>query len=348
MSSSTTATNLAAYTTFGVQASADAIVEISELSQLQDGIRSCSSQQIPYLILGSGSNMLFAEDFPGTIFINQLKGIKLLQEDDNSLSLEVFSGENWHDFVAYCLSRQWFGLENLALIPGTIGASPIQNIGAYGTEVSEYIDQVFVLDLVTNKRFWITNADCEFGYRESLFKKQRNRYFIEKVQFSLLKGEAYKPRFDYQTLAQRLKEKSIENPTPHEVFQAVIDVRTSRLPNPTKLGNAGSFFKNPIISRTQFLKIQQDFPSMPFYEVGGDVKIPAGWLIEQCGLKGIKNGAVGTYEKQALVLVNHGGATAAEVWNFATYVIEEVNNTFGIVLTPEVNVVRNAKIQDYQ
>lgn len=348
MSSSTTATNLAAYTTFGVQASADAIVEISELSQLQDGIRSCSSQQIPYLILGSGSNMLFAEDFPGTIFINQLKGIKLLKEDNTSLSIEVFSGENWHDFVVYCLSKQWFGLENLALIPGTIGASPIQNIGAYGTEVSEYIDQVFVLDLVTNKRFWIAKADCEFGYRESLFKKQKNRYFIEKVQFSLFKGEAYKPRFDYQTLAQRLKEKSIENPTPHEVFQAVIDVRTSRLPDPTELGNAGSFFKNPVISRKQFLKIQQDFPSMPFYEVGSDVKIPAGWLIEQCGLKGIKNGAVGTYEKQALVLVNHGGATAAEVWDFANYVIKQVNNTFGIVLSPEVNVVKNAKIQVYQ
>jgi UDP-N-acetylmuramate dehydrogenase len=347
MINSTTPTNLAAFTTIGVQATANCIDSFSTWESLSLGVSNCKTKNIPYLILGSGSNMLFAENYPGTIFINEMKGIDAEESRSNLVNIEVASGENWHEFVEYCLNNNWYGLENLALIPGTIGAAPVQNIGAYGTEVSEFITKVFVYDLENEQRFWMNKAECEFGYRDSLFKRHKGRYFIEIVEFSLSTSQDYKPRYEYESLKKRLQEKAIEQPTALEVFQAVIDVRRSRLPDPKTLGNAGSFFKNPVVSQKIFSAIQQKYPSMPFYEAGNDIKIPAAWLIEQCGLKGITKGAVGIYHKQALVLVNHGGATALEVWDFAMFVVQEVEKQFGIKLVPEVNVVKNAKIMDF-
>jgi UDP-N-acetylmuramate dehydrogenase len=338
------AINLASYTTFGVQANADAIKFISKPEAIDAGLSDCRYNDIPYLILGSGSNMLFAEDFPGVVFVNELKGKETVSQDNETILLNVASGENWHDFVAFCMENKWFGLENLALIPGTVGAAPIQNIGAYGAEVSEFITKVFVLDIETGNRFWMQNADCEFGYRDSLFKKHKERYFVEMVQFSLSKAQDYKPRYGYESLQKKLEEKGIITPTASDVFEAVIDVRQSRLPDPKRIGNAGSFFKNPVVSKELFHSIQQKNEGMPFYTVENGIKIPAGWLIQQCGLKGIKHGSVGTYEHQALVLVNHGGATATDVWDFANFIIQEVYKKFSIKLVPEVNVVKSAKI----
>lgn len=342
-----TDTNLSTYTTFGVKAAALAVKKVSDTHILEEAIDVCRKQNEPFLILGSGSNMLFAEDFEGTVFINELSGISVVEEQANDVIVNVASGENWHNFVQYCLTKNWLGLENLALIPGTVGAAPIQNIGAYGTEVSEYITKVFVLDLDNKERFWLHKNNCEFGYRDSIFKKNKDRYFVECVQFSLITNKDYSPKFEYETLKKRLNEKNISNPTAQDVFEAVVEVRQNRLPDPKTLGNAGSFFKNPVVSKTKFLAIQDNYPEMPFYEVGEQVKIPAGWLIEKAGLKGLKKGSVGTFEKQALVLVNHGGATASEVWNFAMFVNQKVESLFGIELVPEVNVVKGSKIMEF-
>lgn len=342
-----TDTNLSTYTTFGVKAAALAVKKVSDTHILEEAIDECRKQNEPFLILGSGSNMLFTEDFEGTVFINELSGISVVEEQESAVVLNVASGENWHHFVQYCLSKNWLGLENLALIPGTVGAAPIQNIGAYGTEVSEYITKVFVLDLLNKERYWLHNKECKFGYRDSIFKQNKDRYFVESVQFSLKTNKNYTPKFEYDTLKKRLVEKYISAPTAQDIFEAVVEVRQSRLPDPKALGNAGSFFKNPIVAKDKFLAIQKNYPEIPFYEVGNTIKLPAGWLIEKAGLKGVKRGAVGTFEKQALVLVNHGGATASEVWDFAIFVTQKVESIFGIELVPEVNVVRGSKIMEF-
>ena len=292
----------------------------------------------PFLIIGSGTNLLFTKSYDGLVAKMELMGIKKISENASEVILEVGAGENWHYFVSYCVHKGWGGIENLSLIPGTVGASPIQNIGAYGVEVKDTINSVVAYDTLHAKWETFTNIACAFGYRNSLFKVNSNRYIITQVQFKLQKQPTLKT--DYGVIREVLHEKNIKNPSLIDIANAINQIRTSKLPDPKKLGNAGSFFKNPTIPKLQLAQLKNQFPELVAYPISdNEYKLAAGWLIEAAGWKGVKKGNVGCYEKQALVIVSYGIESGKEVYAFSEAILQSVKKKFGITLEREVNII---------
>jgi UDP-N-acetylmuramate dehydrogenase len=296
-----------------------------------------NEHQLPLLVIGAGSNVLFTKDFKGIVAKMEIVGIKKLDENASQVLLEVGAGENWHHFVTYCVQKGWGGIENLSLIPGTVGASPIQNIGAYGAEVQECIEYINAYD--TQKKVWVKldNKECAFGYRTSLFKQTKNRYIITHITFQLHKQPKLKT--DYGAIREVLHDKGISNPSLENISNAIIQIRTNKLPDPKLLGNAGSFFKNPTVSVNEYEALKEKFPNLIAFPISDEAyKIAAGWLIEACDWKGVRKGNVGCYEKQALVIVSYGIESGKEVFDFSEEIIQSVKRKFNITLEREVNV----------
>jgi len=329
--------SLKPYNTFGIDTTAEYFLPLTDESLLHDVLLDKSLPEQKH-ILGGGSNVLLTQSVNGLTVLNRIKGIRIVKEDDEHVWLKVNGGEVWHELVMYAIQNGWGGIENLALIPGTVGASPIQNIGAYGVEAKETIETVNGYHLLDNAAVTFTNADCRFGYRDSIFKNElKHKVFISSVVFRLDK----KPKFNtsYGAITQELEKMNITELSVRAIANAVIAIRTSKLPDPKQIGNAGSFFKNPTINKDQYNKLQESYPDIPSYPVSETtLKIPAGWLIESCGWKGIRKGDTGIHAKQALVLVNYGNATGSEIWALSEEVVQSVKNKFGIELEREVQV----------
>lgn len=323
--------------TFGININADYFASVQNVQTLIDILSLEYIDKLPKLILGEGSNILFTKDYHGLVIKNDLKGIHLIDQDDNHVWLKVAAGENWHDFVMYCVQQGYGGIENLSLIPGTVGAAPIQNIGAYGVELSNVLTQLDALNLQTGAIRTFTNQDCQFGYRNSIFKNTyKGQYVILSIMLRLDKKPTL--HLDYGAVKDTLQQMHIVQPTIKAVSDAVMTIRRSKLPDPKALGNAGSFFKNPIISHAHFVELKKQFPKVVHFSVGKNdaIKISAAWLIEQCGWKGKRFGDSGVYEKQALILVNYGKANGVEILDLAHKIQASVQTQFGIALEPEV------------
>lgn len=329
--------SLKPYNTFGIQAVAKELVIVESIDELKNLLPRLRTEK--FMFLGGGSNVLFINDFDGLVVINQIKGLKAESIDDNDVKVSAMSGESWHEFVLWTLDQGYFGLENMSLIPGTVGAAPMQNIGAYGVEFKDICLQVDALDLSTGILKSFTYAECEFGYRESVFKRAlKDKFFVYQVHLRLSRNSLIKT--SYGDIQKVLKTKGIENPNHRDVSNAVIEIRSSKLPDPSKLGNAGSFFKNPVVEKYQADVLLKEFPNAPNFPDGNKVKVPAGWLIEQCGFKGYRDGNTGSHKDQALVIVNYGDATGQEIYNYSEKVIAEVKKRFNFVLEREVNMIR--------
>lgn len=328
------------HNTFGVEVSAKYFAEIKSLDQLTQILRNTSVQKFKMLFLGGGSNVLFTQNFEGVVLQLNLKGISEKILNDNEVLVTSQAGENWHEFVRFCLDKDYGGLENLSLIPGNVGTSPMQNIGAYGTEIKDTFVSCKVLNLETLVVEEFNHEKCHFGYRESIFKREgKGKYVILDVTFKLTRKD-HLIKTEYGAIQSELKNLGIEDPTIQEVSEAVINIRQSKLPDPKIIGNAGSFFKNPSIPIEQFLEVQKTYPEMPHYPQEELVKVPAGWLIEQCGWKGKQIGNVASHELQSLVIVNKTGlASGKEIYDFSTMIIESVKEKFGIELEREVNII---------
>lgn len=328
------------HNTFGVEVSAKYFAEIKSLDQLTQILRNTSVQKFKILFLGGGSNVLFTQDFEGVVLQLNLKGVSEKILNDNEVLVTSQAGENWHEFVTFCLDKDYGGLENLSLIPGNVGTSPMQNIGAYGTEIKDTFVSCKVLNLETLVVEEFNHEKCHFGYRESIFKREgKGKYVILDVTFKLTRKD-HLIKTEYGAIQSELKNLGIENPTIQEVSEAVINIRQSKLPDPKIIGNAGSFFKNPSIPMEQFLEVQKTYPEMPHYPNVDLIKVPAGWLIEQCGWKGKQIGNVASHELQSLVIVNKTGlASGKEIFDFSTMIIESVKEKFGIELEREVNII---------
>lgn len=330
--------NLAPYNTLSVPGKAQKFVAISSQKMLVDVLHMHKNDK-PFFVLGGGSNVLFIDDFNGLILHIAIMGKEVVREDANHIWLKVGAGENWHKAVRYCVDRGWGGIENLSLIPGTVGAAPIQNIGAYGVELEEVFESLTAVDLKTGKERVFKKEDCEFAYRDSIFKnKLKGTVAVTDVTLKLSKSP--KINSSYGAIKQKLKEENISDPTTKDISDIVIAIRNSKLPDPASLANAGSFFKNPIVSDEDFEKLKKDYNSIPGYPVDDyRTKVPAGWLIEQAGWKGKVVGRVGTYRQQALVIVNHGNATGQEILQLSKKIQQSVLQKFNIALVPEVNIV---------
>ena len=330
--------SLKAYNTFGVDVSAPAIDYITSRKDLEQ----LSFQAVnEYFILGGGSNLLLTKDMDVPVLKNEIKGKRIVQQSVGETWVQIGGGENWHETVLWTLEEKLSGLENLSLIPGTVGAAPIQNIGAYGVELKDVFYQLTAYDLIEKELVTFNKEDCTFGYRSSFFKEPRNkgRYFITHVTLKLSKSFS-SVNTSYGAIKKVIDEKVGGAPNAKDVSEAVIEIRRSKLPDPAEIGNSGSFFKNPVVDRKILEDIQKNYVDVPFYEQeGGKVKIPAGWLIEQCGFKGKKYGETGSYAKQALIIVNYGNATGSEIHNHALRVQEEVKKVFNIGLECEVNIL---------
>ncbi len=326
------------FNTFGVDAKARYFVEINRNDHLVELFMDPQWKQIPHLVLGGGSNMLLLKDYEGLVIRINIRGIEH-RISHNDVFVEAGGGEVWNDLVNFCVARGYAGMENLSLIPGSVGASPIQNIGAYGVELKDVFQSCNAFELATGTFKTFTKADCKFDYRESIFKSElKGQYIIVSVKFHL----SLVPNFNlkYGAIEQELQNRGITEPTLKDVSQVVSHIRVSKLPDPSTIGNAGSFFKNPIISAELFAKVHAKFPDVVNYPAGdGLVKLAAGWLIEQCGWKGKVVGHTGTWKNQALVLVNHGGATGEEVYSFSSQIIDSVYTKFGVLLQREVNII---------
>lgn len=329
--------DLQALNTFGLKALARYFCRVDSEARLSQALDFAREHKLPLLLMGGGSNLLLRENFPGLVMQVALRGITHTLQDERSVRVHAASGENWHDFVQHCLSQGWYGLENLALIPGSVGAAPIQNIGAYGVEAGDFIECVDVVDIRTGERQTLNHEQCAFGYRDSVFKHSlRGRKLILGVTFRLWRTP--QPNLRYAVLAQALSDKGAG---PQEIFDAVCAIRRSKLPDPAVLGNAGSFFKNPVLSAEHYARLQQTNPDIPGFpsDAGGPVKVPAAWLIEKAGWKGRSHGGAAVYEKQALVLVNRDHASARDVVELAQQIMTSVQQQFGVALEPEVQWV---------
>lgn len=328
--------SLKKYNTFGIDVNAKRFVSVDSLYSLQQLLK---TEKDIFLISG-GSNMLLTKDIEKLVVHINLKGISIDSENNNNVHLTVNAGENWHDFVLWCISENYGGLENLSLIPGNVGTCPIQNIGAYGVEVKDTITKVEAVCIETRKLVSFAANECNFGYRNSIFKnKVKGKYIITSVSFKLTKNK-HKTTISYGAIETELASKKITNPTLKNISDAVITIRQSKLPDPKKIGNSGSFFKNPVISKADFDKLQKEFSTIPSYAISeSEIKIPAGWLIEQCGFKGKRFGNFGVHEKQALVLVNYGKATGKEIYNLAQKIQDTILDKFSINLEIEVNII---------
>ncbi len=330
--------SLKSYNTFGLEAKARFFFEFTEPEDLPYFLANFPDwEKLPLLLLGGGSNLLFVGDFEGLVLHANVPGIKQVREDRNHVWLEVGAGENWDRFVGYCVHNWYGGIENLSLIPGNVGSAPVQNIGAYGVEVGDYIDTVKGFDLKTFEGYEIAGSECQFAYRDSIFKNQlKDRFVVTSVVFRLDKFIEYK--LDYGDLRAEVEKRGGEKI--HYVRDAVVAIRESKLPDPEKVGNAGSFFKNPVIEQDLADKLKSEFPAMPVYSAGeGKTKLAAGWLIDQCGWKGYRDGDAGVHSQQALVLVNYGLATGQEIYQLAMKIKDSVQDRFGVELEPEVNFI---------
>ena len=328
------------YNTFGVEAKAHYFVEVHDLHELKYATEFAKINHIKILFLGGGSNLLFTQDFDGLVIKLNLKGISEEILDEDHVLVSAKAGENWHEFVLYTLSKNYGGLENLSLIPGNVGTCPIQNIGAYGTEIKDHFVSCKALNLETSEIEELSLEDCKFGYRDSIFKTSaKGKYVIVEVTFKLT-TQNHHIKTEYGAISTELKNLGIENPTIQEVSKAVINIRQSKLPNPAEIGNAGSFFKNPSIPLTQFENLKEKFPEIQGYANGDWVKVPAGWLIENAGWKGKQIGNVASHKLQALVIINAtGNSSGKEIYDFSTQIIESVKEKYGIELEREVNIL---------
>jgi UDP-N-acetylmuramate dehydrogenase len=330
--------NLREYNTFGVAASARYFTVLNSVDDLYDALAFAKVKQVPFLIMGQGSNVLFQDDFPGLVLVSRILGHTLEKEDEESYLVTACSGEIWHDFVQWCLAQGYYGLENLSLIPGTVGAAPIQNIGAYGVELKDVVFSLEAIDTLTGDTRTFTQADCEFGYRNSIFKQSmKGRYVIHKVTFRL--GKSPRVNLSYAALARALEGHATASITPALVSQTVCDIRRSKLPDPDKLGNAGSFFRNPEVTHLVFDQLSARFPDIVGYPAGNMVKLAAAWLIEQTGWKGYREGDAGVHQNHALVLVNYGKATGRELVKLSEKIQRSVKQRFGVELEPEVRII---------
>lgn len=320
--------------TFGIDVLAQKYVEFDSESEVQGYVKSFDSYQENVLPIGQGSNLLFTKDYQGVVFHSKILGIDLVAEDADSVTLRVGSGVIWDDFVNYCVSHSYYGIENLSLIPGEVGASAVQNIGAYGVEVKDWIEKVETIEIRTGEKRIFKNADCRYSYRSSVFKTEcKGAYFVTYVVFRLKKH--FIPQLKYGTLKSIVGSEN-KPITAQQMRAVIIQIRQEKLPDPKYIGNAGSFFMNPVIDARDFYLLQKEYPQIPYYEVGEKYKIPAAWFIEQSGWKGRRLGNAGVYEKQALILINCGGAKGCDIVSLKEAICKDVKEKFGIELNPEV------------
>lgn len=346
--------NLSKLNTFGINVNAAFFVEVESEKELTELFNLPEFKENERILLGGGSNVLFTKDFNGIVVLNKLKGMEITKEDNEAVEIRARSGEIWNDLVTFAVTNGYWGIENLTLVPGTVGAAPMQNIGAYGVELKNTLQNVETFEITTGKKKIFSKEECELGYRDSIFKnKAKGKYFISAIILKLSKVP--KPNISYKVLKEYLEEPAdvktlagknkITEHSLKNISEAVASVRKSKLPDPKIIGNAGSFFKNVFVEKNKLTELLEKYPNMPHFEEEGLTKIPAGWLIEQSGptdgtsWKGYKTGNVGVHEKQALVLVNHGGATGAEILDLAKKIIVSVRDKFGLELIPEVNLI---------
>ena len=325
------------FNTFGIDCKARYFVSVETVDQLKQLLHTKPSQEL--FVLGGGSNMLLTSDLNNLVLHINLKGIEVVEENETHVLVKAMAGENWHQFVQYCIANDFGGLENLSLIPGNVGTAPIQNIGAYGVELKDTFESCYALEIETLEEKEFKKKDCAFDYRNSVFKNElKGEFIITSVSFRLTKTN-HKTNIAYGDIQRILAEQKIENPSIKDISEAVIAIRQSKLPDPKELGNSGSFFKNPVLDAETFQNFRRNFPQAPFYEVSPtQFKVPAGWLIENAGFKGKRFGDAGVHKNQALVLVNYGEATGKEIWELALRIQEKVKEITGIYLEPEVNV----------
>ena len=332
--------SLLPHNTFGIQANCDRFIDMEtedDVMKLKDML---DDKDMPLLIIGRGSNLLLTDDYHATVLHCSIKGKTIVKEDGNSVLLRCGAGEEWDSIVDYCVAHDWQGIENLSLIPGEVGASAVQNIGAYGTEVKEIIHSVEAVEISTGKKHTFSNEQCEYSYRQSKFKNEwKDRFIITHVNYSLEKSNDYIPKVDYGNIKSELERKGISLPTMKDIRDVVISIRKDKLPDPEVEGNAGSFFMNPIVEKATFMNLLEQYPDMPHYNVDSErEKIPAGWMIDQCGWKGKTLGKAGVHDRQALVLVNRGGATGKDILHLCNTIRNDVRQKFGIDIHPEVNI----------
>lgn len=327
------------HNTFGIDARCRLFIGFASCEEACEVARRLSESDSPFIIIGGGSNLLLTRDFEGTVVRSQMRGVTVLQETDDSVLVSVGSGECWDELVATCVERGWHGAENLSLIPGDVGASAVQNIGAYGVEACNLIESVEAIRIRDAQVVTIPASECQYGYRQSRFKGEwKNQYLITRVVYRFLRS--FRPCLDYGNIRAELEHRGIAKPSPQQLRQVIIDIRREKLPDPQVEGNAGSFFMNPVVSREKYLQLCAQYPSMPHYFVDEQhEKIPAGWMIDQCGWKGRTMGRAGVHDRQALVLVNRGGAKGQEIVDLCRAVKQSVKEKFGIDIHPEVNII---------
>lgn len=330
--------SLKAHNTFGIEARCSRYIEFEDDYEAVEVARILRDSKLPYIIIGGGSNLLLTKDFEGIVVRSGVKGY-CFDEDFSCERMTCGSGETWDDMVVASIRAGYYGMENLSLIPGDVGASAVQNIGAYGVEASMLICCVSMIEIPTGKTWMIGNDECEYGYRQSRFKKDwKNRFLITRVTYVL--STSFQPHLDYGNIRQELNRRGLVEPTAQQLRDVIIDIRNAKLPDPKVEGNAGSFFMNPIVTKARYEKLVAKFPELPHYRVDSrHVKIPAGWMIEQCGWKGKSLGRAGVHDKQALVLVNRGGATGAEIVALSDAIRNDVKEKFDIDIQPEVNII---------
>ena len=330
--------SLKAHNTFGIEAKCRRFLEFEDDDEAVEVSKILGKEKLPYIIIGGGSNLLLTKDFDGIVVRSGIKG-HYFEEDYFCERMTCGSGEVWDDMVAASIEAGYYGMENLSLIPGDVGASAVQNIGAYGVEAKDLILCVWMIEIPTGKPWMLGNEECEYGYRQSRFKQDwKNRFLITRVTYGLSK--TFRPHLDYGNIRAELERKGIKEPTAQQLRDIIIDIRNAKLPDPQVMGNAGSFFMNPIVTKARYEKLAALNPDMPHYRVDSrHEKIPAGWMIEQCGWKGKSLGRAGVHDKQALVLVNRGGATGEEIVNLCNAICADVKAKFGIDIHPEVNIV---------
>lgn len=328
--------SLLRHNTFGIDAYCRLFIEYSDISELKEALKKVKEMHIPMLHIGGGSNLLFTKDFEGVVLHAGSKNIKIIKETEDNLYIEADAGVVWDEFVEWTIKHGSFGLENLSLIPGEVGASAVQNIGAYGIEVCQYIDRVKTLEVATEKYHEFKNEECNYGYRHSIFKGELyGKHIVTSVVYKLSK--VFTPHLEYGALKTQLEKHNLnaKDITAQQLRKLIIDIRNEKLPNPNDIGSAGSFFMNPIVSEEKFVALYQQYPTIPHYPAKNGIKLSAGWLIDQAGWKGKKFKNAGVYEKQALVLVNNGGATGDDVVQLAQSIQKDILEKFGINIKPE-------------
>lgn len=331
--------SLKPYNTFGLEVSAQYFVEANSSEEIISALDFAKENDLKIMLLNGGSNMLLTHDFDGLVLKLNLKGIEIVSENEDFVEVKVNSSENWHEFVKWTLENDFGGLENLSLIPGNAGTAPMQNIGAYGVEIKDKMTELSALEISTRKIRAFSNEECQFGYRESTFKQElKGQFIILDVNFQLTKKNHF-INTSYGAIQAELESLGIDSPTIQDVSKAIINIRQSKLPDPKEIGNSGSFFKNPVIGKSQFEKLQKEFPAISGYVSAEEVKVAAGWLIENAGWKGKRFGDAGVHEKQALVLVNYGNATGQEIYDLSQRIMDDILTKYGIQLEREVNII---------